>query len=96
MGRFLQILDGRFLCFALIFLGSPQNSCRFDPINYHLTALIWVKLLRYTLAIRRGFPSQQTTGILIFIILPVSPPVSQELVDISPIYQIGTANFIRW
>src|SRR5260221_3979713 len=33
--RFLQILTGQFLCFALIFSRSPRNSCRFDPIYYH-------------------------------------------------------------
>src|SRR6266404_6755782 len=32
--RFLQVLHGQFLCFALIFPRSPQNSCRFDPIYY--------------------------------------------------------------
>ncbi len=32
--RLLQVLHGQFLCFALIFPRSPQNSCRFDPIYY--------------------------------------------------------------
>jgi len=32
----LQALNGRFLCFALIFSGLPQNPCRFDPIYYQL------------------------------------------------------------
>jgi hypothetical protein len=32
--QFLQVLHGQFLCFALIFPRSPQNSCRFDPIYY--------------------------------------------------------------
>ena len=32
---FLQALNGRFLCFALFFPSSPQNSCRFGLIYYH-------------------------------------------------------------
>src|SRR6266699_2758442 len=34
--RFLQVLHGQFLCFALIFPRSPQTSCSFDPIYYSL------------------------------------------------------------
>src|SRR2546428_11661446 len=38
--RFLQALNGRFLCFAPISYVSPQNSCRFDPIYYQTSEKI--------------------------------------------------------
>src|SRR5512135_3379538 len=33
--RLSQAMNGRFLGFAPIFSGSPQNSCRFHLIYYH-------------------------------------------------------------
>src|SRR2546423_2009399 len=48
--RFLQVLHGQFLCFALIFSGSPQNSCRFDLIYYlfHLETTVKCSLQTFS------------------------------------------------
>jgi hypothetical protein len=44
--RFPEIVYGRFLGFALIISGRPQNSCRFHLIYY----LVYVRLFQYPTA----------------------------------------------
>jgi hypothetical protein len=63
--RFLQVLHGQFLCFALIFPRSPQNSCRFlrkSPEEDANARNICI-FIRFHVALRHSALTQFTTNI---------------------------------